>query len=154
MLFWPALAGLAAICATSLPRRAMIGCTLLFLITNVGHLICDADHANYTVRDAGAALARSLPVGSVLAGQLAPELAIAGGFESLPVEPGLANDKNPVETCGVTDVLVTRVPYWQNWWRQRYPQIVRPSQKIATVLVGADLPVDVYRTPAGGSGVR
>jgi hypothetical protein len=51
-----------------------------------------------------------------------------------------------VERLHATDVAVTRTPFWEAWWLERYPSIVRPSHRVATFTLGGTRRefVDVY----------
>jgi len=154
VLFWPALAGLAARGLVGIGERAKgsIGlkpaflaiAVALFLLTN-GWLFASAwGERAYSVRDAGYTLAKELPTGSVVAGQMAPSLCLSNSLPSLIVQPGLANDTSPVERCRVSYVLVTRSTYWNTWWKAAYPPIITPDHRITTLRVGNSYLVDVY----------
>ena len=80
-------------------------------------------------------------------GDFAPALCLDTPFVATTVQPGLANDDRPVERLKATHVVVVRnARYWQDWWQARYPEIVRPSRRVATFAFGGSrhYVVDVY----------
>jgi 4-amino-4-deoxy-L-arabinose transferase-like glycosyltransferase len=146
VLFYPALLGLAAIGAACLPRRLQAVCAGLFLVTSgywYGRAWMDREYAR---RDASRTLTQTLPVGSILVGEMAPALCLDSRFAAAPIQAGLSNDVAPVERLHATHVLVTRGPSQQHWWQTHAPAVVQPSHWRLTLPLhdrNGDL-VDVY----------
>lgn len=158
VLFWPALAGLAARGLIALFQRtryrfskpAGAGLLAAFLIGNIWQFGAAWQQRTYTVRDDSRLLIGTVDTtGSwpvyVYAGQMAPELCLDNQNVGLLVQPGLANDDHPVERYHVDYILVTRSPYWDIWWKTHYPAIINQSHYVASVPVGRKYLVDVYR---------
>ena len=146
VLFYPAFLGLAAVSAARLPRRMQAAGAGLFLVMSgywFGQTWAGREHGR---RDAGRMLARTLPSGSVLAGEMAPSLCLDTPFAALPVQPGLSNDAEPVERLHLTHVLVTRAPNQQRWWREHAPTVITPSHLVMTLALHdrQNSLVDVY----------
>ncbi len=133
VLFFPALAGLAALGAARLPRPGQWAALGLFLATSgywYGQAWAGREHAR---RDAAQTLTRTLPARSVAVGEMAPALCLDTPFRAAPVQPGLSNDDRPVERLRATAVLVTRVPGQVRWWQAHAPDAVQPSRRILTL---------------------
>ncbi len=147
VLFLPPLAGLAARSVAGWKRPVQITAAALFLLTSgVWYGLAWTGRTNAR-QEASADLTRLLPPGSIVIGELAPALCMDTPFAAAPVQPGLSNNDYPVERLHAAAVMVTRTPYWQNWWAARYPGIIQPSHKIATFTLGGTrhYVVDVYR---------
>ncbi len=146
VLFLPALAGLAARGVVSLPRRLGLAALTVFLLVSSLWYGQAWTSRTYARRDAAQTLTRLLPPGSVVIGEFAPALCLDTPFAAAPVQPGLSNDDRPIETLHATDVAVTRTPFWEHWWRARYPDVVQPSHRVATFVLGGTRHyiVDVY----------
>ena len=147
MLFLPPLAGLAGRALAAWKRPAQLAIVGVFLvISGFWYGMAWVNRSNAR-GDASRALAQLLPPGSVVVGEFAPALCLDTKLRSAPVQPGLSNDERPLETLNAAAVAVTRTPYWERWWRSRYPQIVQPSHRIATFTLGGSrqYAVDVYR---------
>ena len=146
VLFLPALAGLAARGISEMRRPIKIAAVAVFLLTSAAWYGAAWTGRTYSERDAGRELTRRLPPGSILIGEFAPALCLDTSFAAVPVQPGLSNDKHPVERLGATHVAVTRAAFWQNWWQTRYPNVVQPSHRVATFDLGGSRHevVDVY----------
>ena len=127
VLFYPALAGLAALGAVRLPRGMQISGLILFLATSGYWCGLAWVKRDYARRDAAQALVRALPTGSVLVGEMAPALGLDTPFPTAPVQPGLSNDEQPVARLQATHVLVTRVPNQKRWWHAHDPTVVLHS---------------------------
>jgi 4-amino-4-deoxy-L-arabinose transferase-like glycosyltransferase len=157
VLFWPALAGLAARGFGALYRdsgqTAKAGALIavvVFLITSGWEFGMAWRDRTYTVRDDSQMLQGSgdrigIAPAYVCAGQMAPELSLDNTNEGLLVQPGLANDDHPVERYYISYILVTRSTYWNTWWKKAYPPIITPDHRIMTLKVGNSYLVDVYR---------
>ena len=152
LLLLPPLAGLAARGLAGWKCNAQIAFIGLFLLTNGIWYGAAWMGRTETERDAGSRLVRLLPVGSIVIGEFAPTLCLDTPFAAAPVQPGLSNDDHPAERLQATDIVVTQTPFWQNWWRERYPDIVQPSHKIATLQLGGwrHYVVDVYAVKSAG----
>ena len=146
VLFLPALAGLAARGLMQTRQSIQALAVATFLLTSAAWYGAAWAGRSYARRDAGRALARLLPPGSVMVGEFAPALCLDTAFVAAPVQPGLSNDDHPVERLKATHVAVTRAAFWQDWWRTRYPNVVRPSHRVATFDLGGarHYRVDVY----------
>ena len=92
-------------------------------------------------------LAQRLPAHSIVIGEMAPALCLNTLFAAAPVQPGLSNDDNPVARLHATAIVVTRTPFWINWWKARYPKIMQPSHRVATLAIGGrwHRVVDIYK---------
>jgi 4-amino-4-deoxy-L-arabinose transferase-like glycosyltransferase len=108
VLFYPALAGLAALSLDALLRRAAqggrrtpAGAVALIVAAWVGmNAYWYADwitHLTYRQRDADHWLAAHLPANSVLLGAVAPGLCLNNRLRCVPVIEDLCNDNAPVE---------------------------------------------------------
>ncbi|MGI4787334.1 MAG: ArnT family glycosyltransferase [Janthinobacterium lividum] len=146
VLFLPPLAGLAARCLVEWKRSVQITAIFAFCVVSLAWYGAAWVGRTDTRRDASQTLVRLLPPGSVVIGEFAPSLCLDTPFAAAPVQPGLSNDDHPVERLHATDIAVTRTAFWQAWWEQRYPGIVVPSHKIATVSLGGSRRyiIDVY----------
>ena len=157
VLFLPPLAGLAARGLADWKRPVRIAAAALFLVTSgVWYGLAWTGRTD-TRREASGELARLLPPGSVVIGEFAPALCLDTPFAAAPVQPGLSNDDHPVERLHAAAVVVTRTPFWQNWWSARYPGIIQPSHKIATLTLGGSRRYmeDVYSVKSvSGSSLR
>ena len=142
VLFWPALAALAAWRLSTAPLKygwAFTGCIIaisLFQLAGAWH------ERTYTLRDQGRRLAQVLPPGTLVAGQFAPELGLSNRLPVLYVQPGLANDQQLLPAT-VTAVLVTRSPYWNDWWKDKAPNPVIGAPR-QTFKIGPNYTVDMY----------
>ena len=148
VLFLPALMGLAARGLSPLPRPAQIAAVGVFLLTSAAWYGAAWAGRSEVRRDASRELSRKLPLGSVVLGDFAPALCLGTPFAATTVQPGLANDVHPVERLKATHIVVVRnARSSQNWWGMRYPDIVRPSHRVATFDFGGTrhYVVDVYR---------
>jgi len=146
VLFLPPLAGLAARGLAGRKRPAQSAAALLFLLTSGVWYGLAWTGRTETRLSASRELVRLLPPGSVVVGEFVPALCLDTPFAAAPVQPGLSNDAHPVERLQATDIAVTRTAFWQEWWSARYPGIVQPSHKIATLTLGGPrhYVVDVY----------
>ena len=153
VLLLPPLAGLAARSAARLKRPAQIAAAGLFFVTSGLWYSAAWAGRTYAERDAEPGAGPPTAAGQrgrrrVCAGTLFEYAACA----SAPVQPGLSNDDRPVETLHATAVTVTRTAYWEKWWRTRYPQMIQPSHRLATLTLGGPrrYVVDVYAVQAAG----
>lgn len=155
VLFWPALAGLAARGLIILLQNTRFliakpaGALLLagFLVANAWQFGAAWNNRTYTLRDGSRELAALTAKGSVIAGQMAPELCLDNMDQGLIVQPGLANFDHPIERYHAEYILVTRSAYWDMWWKTHYPAIINRNHYMATVRVGRSYQVDIYEIP-------
>ena len=152
VLFLPPLAGLAARSLAGWKRSTQFAAAGLFLLTSGVWYGLAWTGRTETCLSASRELVRLLPPGSVVVGEFAPALCLDTPFAAAPVQPGLSNDDHPVERLHATDIIVTRTAFWQSWWSARYPGIVQPSHRIATLTLGGSrhYVVDVYAVKTAG----
>lgn len=147
VLFLPALCGLAARQAAGWGRGWQAAALVLFLTTSGFWYVRAWVDRDWARREASQTLARTLPTGSIVVGDIAPALCLDTPFAAAPMLPELSNDDRPVERLGATHVAVIRAPDWQRWWRVHYPDIVQPSHRVAALALRGRLHliVDVYQ---------
>ena len=146
VLFLPPLAGLAARGLVDWKRGAQLVVVGVFCVTSASWYGVAWAERTETRVTASRELTRLLPPGSVVIGDFAPTLCLDTPFAAAPVQPGLSNDDRPIERLHATDIVVTRTPFWQQWWQARYPGIIQPDHKIATLTLGVSgqYVMDVY----------
>jgi 4-amino-4-deoxy-L-arabinose transferase-like glycosyltransferase len=144
VLFFPALAGLAAIHLSGIQKTDRSIITGVFLLSSWFWLVLGLVRAPTNRLDAASSMWGNLPMGSVVVGDFAPELCLNTKFKAAPVQPGLSNDDHPVERLHATHIAVTHAPVWENWWRRRYPTIITPKHKVLTVFVGDENDYEVW----------
>ena len=145
VLFLPPLAGLAGCALASMSVKRQWAWGSAFAITSALWLGTAWQGRTYTERDTATALAKQLPPGSVVIGDVAPALCLGTGLDAAPVQPGLSNTVRPVETLGADYAAIMRAPVYTHWWTARYPQLVQPARRVAALRVGNKRIVDVYR---------
>lgn len=146
VVFLPPLCALAGIAWAALgpaPRRAF---ALAACAVNMAWLGIAWHGRTWTAQAGARALSRLLPARSVVIGDMAPAVCLGTTLDAAPVQVGLSNDTRPVETLGADYLAVTRAPVYTQWWRTRYPDIVRPARHVASLAVGTRWTVDVYKT--------
>ncbi len=143
VLFLPALAGLAGMGMVCLTVRAQRAAACVFLLTSAFWYGQSWQARTWTLAQGSRALAQALPPGSVVAGDMAPALCLGTPLRAAPVQVGLSNCERPIERLRADYLAVTRAPVYENWWRARYPQIVQPPRRVATITLRERL-VDVY----------
>jgi 4-amino-4-deoxy-L-arabinose transferase-like glycosyltransferase len=150
MLFWPPM---ALVCARALlaPVRAdfagawMAPLVLaIFCVWNISRINASVNAATSGEYVQGDMLDNRFPEGTAI-GEFAPTLFMDGGMTTVPLQPGLTNDRSPVETFHPTVIVVTRSPYWQTWWRKRYPWLITKKHLSKSVYVGRRYIEDVYQ---------
>src|SRR5205823_1821031 len=89
-------------------------------------------HLAYTQWDMSVWLARNLPADSVLIGDVAPGVSLDNPFVAVHVQPGLCNDRAPVEAWpGRYCYIVILDGRWkERYWLERYPKLVEPWRRI------------------------
>jgi len=145
VLFLPPVCGLAGIAFAALgpmPGRlsALAACAV-----SVAWLGAAWQGRTWTARNNAHSLARLLPARSVVIGDMAPAVCLGTTLDAAPVQFGLSNDRRPVETLGADYLAITRAPVYTRWWQARYPLIVRPERRLASLSVGTRWVVDVYK---------
>ncbi|MGO8672018.1 MAG: hypothetical protein ACLQVD_11705 [Capsulimonadaceae bacterium] len=150
VLFLPALCWIAALGWQSLSRPLRVAAALAFLATSGTWYVQAWTHRTSTVARltaAGGPMTR-FAAGSTFVGEFAPEICMGTRYKAAPMQPGLSNDVRPIETLRPDYVTVCRTPYWLGWWRSRYPAIINPTHRVATVVLGGndEYVVDIYRT--------
>jgi 4-amino-4-deoxy-L-arabinose transferase-like glycosyltransferase len=77
-------------------------------------------------------LGQNLPSGSVLIGDVSPGLCLDNAFLAIHVQPGLVNDRQPVERfAGAPRYAVILDGRWkEQYWLRQYPRLVDPSRRI------------------------
>jgi hypothetical protein len=77
-------------------------------------------------------LAASLPLGSVLIGDVAPGVCMDNRFAAINVIPGLCNDDRPVERfAGRPRFVAILDGRWkERYWLDRYPELVRVDNRL------------------------
>lgn len=156
VLFYPALAALAALgwervaCAGAAGTRPLRAGRILLGTWAVINTLWIADwlgHLRYTQRDADRWLATVLPAGSVVLGDAAPGLCMNNRLHAVPVLPGLCNDTAPVERFAPRALVILNGAKNVAWWRERYPEILTPANRIRLFPSLVRFEVAVYRVP-------
>lgn len=145
VLFLPPLCGLAgvALAAMAPVRQRMFA--LAALIISALWLGAAWHGRTWTARNNAQTLAFLLPAQSIVIGDMAPAVCLGTTLDAAPVQPGLSNDNRPVERLHAEYLAITRAPVYTRWWRARYPLIVRPKRRLASLPVGALGTVDIYQ---------
>jgi hypothetical protein len=133
-----------------LPRPGPLGAVVLglFLVVSLGQWTFWFVTRGYRTRDVARELAQIVNrPGDVLAGDWAPNLCLDNRVRAVPVLPGLANWRQPLETLGATYVLVAQTPYPIRWWKRQAPGVVAP-QNLVRRFPFHDYTLHLYRVPA------
>jgi len=117
------------------PRTATAAGFALWLIFNgywLGGWLLGLDYTQYQMSQW---LARNLPAGSVLIGDVAPGVCLDNGFIVVYVEPKLWNDVRPVESMGARypnapRYIVMDDRWKESFWMVHYPELVTPERRI------------------------
>ncbi len=136
---FPLAVALAVACARF--EKHLIGChTNRFImaacaawaLVNCLWLVDWSRRLAYTQTEMSHWLADSLPIGSVLIGDVAPGLSLDNPFRAIHVQPGLVNDRQPVERyAGAPRYIVILDGRWkERYWLNHYPQLVDPARRI------------------------
>ena len=151
VLFLPPLAALAGLGVSRLRPGAPAAAGVLFLVTSGLWSVQAWTQRTDARADAARRLSRMVAPGRVIVGEFAPALCLDTRIVGVPVQPGLSNDDHPVERLHADDVAVTRAPVWEHWWQSRYPQLVQPTHRIATLALGGSRHylVDIYAVRQG-----
>jgi 4-amino-4-deoxy-L-arabinose transferase-like glycosyltransferase len=144
VIIWPALICLIAFGCCQLAPKYAIACATFLVLGELFFLSIALPERGSQTAPTAASVTRNLD-GVVVAGQFAPRLVFGTRAVSVYVQPGLANDNRPVERHGVTAIAVTRSKYWETWWKDRYPAIIRPDHILGTLRIGDKYDVDIYR---------
>jgi 4-amino-4-deoxy-L-arabinose transferase-like glycosyltransferase len=131
ILFWPALAAIAAVAVTKLPANAGNFVLVVFVavssFTSAGYL----HSATYDMQNAGVFLGQRIPKQTLVAGQYAPEFALSNRLPGLYVQPGLANSQAKLQNA---IVLVTVSSYWSDYWHNKAGADLFPIDSLQFVL--------------------
>ena len=154
LVFWPALAALAARGALALPlanarrpeiARAGIAAALVAgMFAPLGVAYRDR---MYTMHDDARTLARVLPADAWIAGQFAPSLCLDNSLRTMYIQKGLANDPAALalQTLPITHVLATRTSSsTSDPWRGAYSHLILGPGGLYALPVGQRFAVDVY----------
>jgi 4-amino-4-deoxy-L-arabinose transferase-like glycosyltransferase len=162
VLFYPAMAGLAAIAAAhfdavvpipgrNLARMAPAVLLLAWGLINLGWLGDWLLHLTYRQREADRWLADHLPPNSVLLGAVAPGLCMNNRFQAVNVIEDLCNDDRPVERFAPAPryILILDGRWKEVWWVRNYPELVAPDRRIHAFphLLRSFFSVGVYPVP-------
>jgi 4-amino-4-deoxy-L-arabinose transferase-like glycosyltransferase len=123
ILFWPTLAALAAVVISKSERRLQAPYIAVFLVWSLAISLPSIVHPTFSLRDAGVSLGRDLPQSTTIVGQYAPEFALSNSLHSVYVQPGLANTKTNIQS---SVILITKSPYWDNYWTTRTSGALNP----------------------------
>ena len=162
VLFYPAMAGLAAYFLTAEPgafpwsrkmtQTATVGLLTAWALLNVYWLTDWLSHLTYRQREADRWLANHLPEGTVLFGAFAPGLCMNNRFRVVNMIEGLCNDRQPVEKFASAPravIILDNGGWTEKWWVEHYPDIIQPQNRIHR-FVGVLRPfftLGVYRVP-------
>jgi 4-amino-4-deoxy-L-arabinose transferase-like glycosyltransferase len=116
ILFWPALAALAAIIISRMPAKWQMGTVSAFVLVSALTIGTSLFHSTHDVERGGKTLEAKLRPGTTIVGQYAPAFALSNNLPAIYVQPGLANDKTPNDHAAV---LITLSPYWSGYWARR-----------------------------------
>lgn len=118
----------------------------LALALNLGFFTHWAATVTFSLRDTSRALGKQLPPGTVIIGEAAP-LCLENRLRGIPVfYPGLANDKNPLQTFQPDYLMVTRVPARLRYWNKNAPQVLTSANERASFPLGVERLV-LYKVP-------
>ena len=146
VLFLPGLAGAAAISVNQLDmiwRRTIVSA---FVALSLLTIALSLQSATYEIERGGKLLRTTLPAGTTIVGQYAPELALSNCFRAMYVQPKLANS---VGFLGSGMILITRSPFWDNYWSDREDGKLTPTPQFSLSLPKSQS-VDFYPAPASG----
>ncbi len=106
----------------------------LWVVINGAWLTDWARGIDFQQRDASRWLAQNLPADSVLVGDPAPGLCLDNAMMAVPVFPGLANYKKPIERLKGRPRYITFVvdsPLRFRYWRQKYAKQLTDDHLVA-----------------------
>ena len=94
-------------------------------------------HRQYTELQMSAWLTSNLPRGSVLLGDVAPQLGMETPFQTVDVQEKLCNDRDPVSVYGSRPSYAMMIDgEWRGpYWTKRYPTIIQPARRILRMKV-------------------
>jgi 4-amino-4-deoxy-L-arabinose transferase-like glycosyltransferase len=109
----------------------------VWLAFNGGWLIDWTSRVEYTQVHLSRWLGENLPAGSVLIGDVAPGITMENRFPAIHVQPGLANDRQPVERfAGAPRYVVILDGRWKEpYWLKNYPALVAPERRVKVARV-------------------
>jgi 4-amino-4-deoxy-L-arabinose transferase-like glycosyltransferase len=151
VLFTPAAAALAGIACADMSPRARSIATVAFIAVSVAWVITAFAERSFTMQDAGIAIENLLPANSLIVGDVAPSLCLGGKLQAAPMQPGLSNDKRPIESLGATAIVLIRSKTWDGWWSSQYPGLLDPKNSLGAWTVGPGYRIELFRartTPA------
>jgi hypothetical protein len=122
----------------SVAGRGLIAVPLaLWLICNAFWLTDWARHINYSQIEMSRWLGDNLPPDSVLIGDVSPGLSMNNKFMAIHVQPGLANDKQPVEQfTGRPRYIVVLDERWkEQYWMHNYPELITENHRVKSARV-------------------
>ena len=175
VLFYPALAGLAACTGDTLLtaieqhrqqikwQSALKGTAALLCVAWIGlNVYWYADwlrHLTYRQQEADQWLAAHLPTNSVLLGAVAPGLCLNNHFRCVSMIQNLCNDKSPVERFSPAPRYILLLDHndlsgdgWREWWWSvHYPELITPANRLHTFpgLLRPFFTVGIYAVPLG-----
>jgi 4-amino-4-deoxy-L-arabinose transferase-like glycosyltransferase len=139
VLFYPAMAALAALGLTQVCNRAArkrfvcVGLLSLWLGINTFWLGDWIVHLTYRQAAADLWLAQHLPADSVVLGAVAPGLCLNNHLHAWNVIQHLCNDDHPVERLGETPayiVYIDEANWKEMWWTVNYPALVAKDRRL------------------------
>ena len=148
LIFWPALAALAARSIVKLPRTLMVRALALCACVVFDFCLLGSAYAQrtYTLPADSRTLAAALPDGAWVAGQFAPAMCLDNKVRAIYVQPGLANNAGAaLSQLPTTHVLATRVESSaDDPWAEQYQNLIAGPGGLKSLPVGRRFIVDLY----------
>jgi len=145
ILFMPAAAGLAGNACSGMSIRTRSIATAAFIVVSAAWLIPAFTARQFTMQETGLAIAKLLPANSLIVGDVAPALCLGSKLQAAPMQPGLSNDKRPIESLGAAAVVLIRSDTWDGWWSSHYPGLLDTKNSMGVWTVGPGYRIELFR---------
>lgn len=144
VIFLPALAGVAAFGWRQCSGRWRFAAFALFAMVSAGWISASFLSGKETMAKASRDLDGLLPGGSIVVGDIGPALCLNSKVLAAPMQPGLSNDKAPIETLHADAIVLIRSHDWDGWWTRHYPGVLDHSKLLDAWTIGPGYRVELY----------
>ena len=145
ILFMPALSGLAAAACSNVRPAIKYSFVGLFSAMSLAWILVSFSQREFGMADARSAVTHLVPANALVVGDMAPALCMDSHVQASPMQPGLSNDKQPVETLKPYAIALVRSTTWDNWWTSRYPGILNSDDRLGGWTVGPGYRIELFR---------
>jgi hypothetical protein len=123
---------------------------MVWLLLSVGGLAHWLGTLGHTQRDAENWIKANIPAESVLIGDAASGIGVRSAFQILPVIPNLCNDRAPLSQFSQRPLYVCILDgdFVEKWWKERYPHLINPQNRVQLFPRVVKFPVGIYRISA------